>query len=534
MKIHRSDYVDFVQMTLAQLDTPVSLGISILIENGEWDQIIGIKIDPLRYIDCLAGARLYLRDAQALALVKKAPDLPTTVDKEAVATDVFWACEKQCKRTNDRLDRHLNLKVLRDPAEEMADRLLIRARAWIASILGTVPSRLDGRFGPGATFESKSFGDSALGLTIMSKLSHIPTATAGSVWLHDHLVWETALADCWSLAAPTRVIPIVRGNRFTTVPKDSTKNRGIAIEPGLNVWAQLAVGGAIRRRLRIRAGIDLSTGQELHRNLACNASRDGGSATIDLSNASDTVSTALVKILLPEPWYDLLVSLRSPFTQVGGEWVKLEKFSSMGNGFTFELETLIFLSLCHACGGKVGIDTFGYGDDLIIPTDITRDVVAFLAYCGMTTNVSKSFSTGSFRESCGGDYMDGIEVRPFYVKTQPSTPEEWIAVINGLLSHEPSWTRRVVNWCLNKLPRQVRKCRGPRRLGDICIHLPVTPKTRWCIDYYRVWKPVTPKVKLTRYGGEVQLVSALLGASSEGVSPRDSISGYKLGWASSS
>jgi hypothetical protein len=38
---------------------------------------------------------------------------------------------------------------------------------------------------------------------------------------------------------------------------------------------------------------------------------------------------------------------------------------------------------------------------------------SLLAICGFKTNHSKTFSDGPFRESCGADWYEGIDVRPF-------------------------------------------------------------------------------------------------------------------------
>jgi hypothetical protein len=180
-----------------------------------------------------------------------------------------------------------------------------RARKNIASILGPCPDLVSGRFGPGATF-----GDRGQMTTVPDKMSNEPTFTTDAwpflvPW--SGTMWASACVD---IGKVPRSVP---GNRFMTVPKDATKFRGIAVEPSINVFYQLAYGKVIRGRLS-RRGVDLDEGQDIHRRLACDASRRGHLATLDLRNASDTISRNLVKLLLPHTWYSVLDSLRSKKT----------------------------------------------------------------------------------------------------------------------------------------------------------------------------------------------------------------------------
>jgi len=102
-----------------------------------------------------------------------------------------------------------------------------------------------------------------------------------------------------------------------------------------------------------------------------------------------------------------------------GSIMRQEKFSSMGNGFTFPLETLIFWGLAASCCEN-NSDASVYGDDIVIPTDKYDLLVEVLQVCGFEVNVGKSYNTGLFRESCGKDYFSGIDVRPTY-------PRGWVS-----------------------------------------------------------------------------------------------------------
>jgi hypothetical protein len=123
--------------------------------------------------------------------------------------------------------------------------------------------------------------------------------------------------------------------------------------------------------------------------------------------------------LLPPEWSELLGQLRTGTICYDGLSIKLEKFSSMGNGFTFELESLIFWALALGCCRTVGVDVEHvgvYGDDIIVPTDAAGLLYEVLDHCGFWVNTQKSYIDGPFRESCGADWLNGKDVRPFYLR----------------------------------------------------------------------------------------------------------------------
>jgi len=165
------------------------------------------------------------------------------------------------------------------------------------------------------------------------------------------------------------------------------------------------------KRLK-RFGVDIHD-QTRNQELARLGSITGALATLDLSSASDSVSIGLVEHLLGPEWFDLLMAARSGKVSYQGQVRHLEKISSMGNGFTFPLETLIFWAITTAiCGDVPGVSV--YGDDIICPTENVGEVVSTLKLLGFTINQEKSFWDGPFRESCGRDYLSGIDVRPLF------------------------------------------------------------------------------------------------------------------------
>lgn len=224
----------------------------------------------------------------------------------------------------------------------------------------------------------------------------------------------------------------VAGADLFTVPKKTEIDRCACKEPDVNMFLQKGVGRHIRRRLR-RVGINLND-QSINRALAKRGSIDGSVATLDLSSASDTVTRATVLALLPMDWYLYLNDIRSQSVKVEGVYSETRMFSSMGNGFTFELESLLFWALARTVAYFSGIRgaISVYGDDIICPTGMYDDLVWVLAEFGFSVNSSKSFNTGSFRESCGGHYDFGNDVTPFYLKRDPTHLTDVIRVANQL------------------------------------------------------------------------------------------------------
>lgn len=225
--------------------------------------------------------------------------------------------------------------------------------------------------------------------------------------------YEGAAASVWNWES-TLVDVHIHPGRLEFVPKNAKTDRAIMVEPWLNSIVQLAVGDYMARRLKA-FGVDLSD-QDRNKSLAREGSLTGALATLDLSSASDSISTGLVEHLLPPDWFDLLSRLRTgEVVESSGLVTRLQKFSSMGNGFTFPLESLVFWALTRACCDRRETVSV-YGDDIICPTSRVESVIRVLNATGFLVNEEKSFWEGPFRESCGGDYLSGIDVRPCFIK----------------------------------------------------------------------------------------------------------------------
>jgi hypothetical protein len=72
-----------------------------------------------------------------------------------------------------------------------------------------------------------------------------------------------------------------------------------------------------------------------------------------------------------------------------------------------------------------------FGDDIIITEPAVGHLYRLLEEVGLKVNKEKSFSRGQFRESCGMDAYDGVDVTPGYIRKiyQPSSPEALVSVV---------------------------------------------------------------------------------------------------------
>lgn len=228
----------------------------------------------------------------------------------------------------------------------------------------------------------------------------------------------------------------IRGSRLTTVQKNQDTDRTIAIEPSGNMVMQLAAGSYLEGALRF-IGLDISTQQAKNKALAKRGSIDDSLATIDLKSASDMISLDLVRAIMPRRWFKLLLEIRSrEIETTPGTWTAMNMVSTMGNGFTFPLMTLLLVALIYGYratrGGKNlridWTDTAVYGDDIIVPSHEYPAICKVLSDAGLIVNTDKSYASGPFRESCGGDYYLGYDITPFYVKNLDDDSSIFVAI----------------------------------------------------------------------------------------------------------
>lgn len=309
---------------------------------------------------------------QVEALFKKC-DLFSDEKCADVAFAAFLESEEICRATNERLDVHY----LRDPSDWLFQKVR-RMEEIIDHTLGPVndfyaelPQHI--RITNGATAaHPRRFSGGA------SRVKRTMYATHGS---HIYL---RALSAFWGYTYNFRTI---HHNRVELVPKNWKTHRTIACEPEGNIALQLAFDSYCKRLLRSRLNTDLSD-QSRNQRLAVESSVHGKLCTVDLKAASDRLALNVVHLLFPRGWVDYFLATRSPcWKSRDGVLHPYHKLSSMGNGYTFTIETLVFAAACKSLGSK----SFSvYGDDIVIETELFEPLNDLLSYLGFEVNQEKS------------------------------------------------------------------------------------------------------------------------------------------------
>jgi len=372
---------------------------------------------------------------QFISLIKKYPYPNNFVKPNTtkVAWEAFLKAEMVCKNTNFLIRHAEKQQAYQDPLLAVTSKM----RRYIEYVLGETPdlSKVfeESMYGSGASvgvsgnatnfarkFAAPRWTTTRLALPLFASFAVknpffwrilLPEYKDRSDWFLDRIMSSSCYpARREFMRALSQRVDVVGYNKIAMVPKTAATDRTIAVEPLLNSFLQKGVDIVMRRKLR-RIGIDLSN-QERNKHLAMLGSLPfevDPYCTIDLSAASDTVANELVKTCLPRDWYDLLYRLRASQFSYENEIGSYEKFCSMGNGFCFPLESLLFVSVLAAVGST---DHSVYGDDIIVRRAHFDKTIEALTLCGFTPNPKKTFSKGFFRESCGADWYMGKDVRP--------------------------------------------------------------------------------------------------------------------------
>lgn len=409
------------------------------------------KLDGMRYgrIDCSHNAfyRLY----QFVSFLKKYPIKGNDTLCRNAGLEKFKQGELQCKTTNMRLTM--------DKTKHQT--AIVGISRIIHLILGEIPADLHDRpvtFGPGSTVNpvDRSYDESCEFFKLSDPL-YVPERQVVDLKVHmsKQYQWIESLAVHYHInrnglswvdycnkvfEKHLVVVPDDFGNKISFVPKNQNEHRAIGVELSGSILLQKLVGDEIRRKLS-KFGLPLdSQSRNVH---FAKVAQTFGFATVDLANASNTLSRATVKLLLSSDWYAVMDCFRSHTGQTkSGDYKTLyEMFSSMGNGFTFELESLIFYAIClysvqvdQNCSlydAKRQVAT--YGDDLIVPSHSYALLVKHLNLFGFSVNHEKSFTNGKFFESCGSDFFDSFDVRPFFLKREISRVSDVYFLCNSLL-----------------------------------------------------------------------------------------------------
>lgn len=383
-------------------------------------------------------------DYQLVKLLAKYPFAGLETEARNRALQAFWDCEAINAETNRRVRQW-------STNHELANEL----RKHIADLLGDAPDLGEiaaaGTWGPGTnsgyTFNSRQTGAE---FKFLAQLSVTPRAyPIATVLLPQYTAWCQALIDTydqeWSC--------LVQGSKVTTVRKKFLLDRTITMEALFNSWLQAAIGAIIRKRLK-RRGWDLNNSWQLNQQRARIGSLTGLYATEDQTNASNHVCYEVVRALFPSKWFECFELARSPNALlpriVDGKATEtvchpLEMYSSMGNGFTFELESLLFMAMARVVTPptirvsprgrtyRCWYDSISvFGDDVVLPSAYSAKFREVCKELGMQPNLSKSFAEGPFRESCGQDWYRGVDIRPLFITDRIEDGYEITTLVNRI------------------------------------------------------------------------------------------------------
>jgi len=186
--------------------------------------------------------------------------------------------------------------------------------------------------------------------------------------------------------------------------------------------------------------------QTVNQKLAESSSISKGYSTLDLKDASDSTSGAVVDhIVRYSPGLRAFISRRTRVVILpSGKKIKLRKLSGMGSGLTFPtMALLIHLAIVRYIVNMTGFSyklvsshVYVYGDDIVVPTDWYDYAVEALSKASFQVNLKKSFRKGFFRESCGADYYYGQDVSFVRLKLSATRKKKFHRGILFLKSQE--------------------------------------------------------------------------------------------------
>lgn len=263
-------------------------------------------------------------------------------------------------------------------------------------------------------------------------------------------------------------ITVPNVSRLQCVPKSVLKNRTISTEPCSQQFLQHGVRHAMDVWFRHPVFHWLSLSDAYRSmDLAREGSVDGEYATLDLSSASDTVTTRLVDSLFADTslrsWLLLGRSVATimPDTM---EILPLEKFAPMGSDLCFPTMCVVFGAICEVAVRRTlgrrsrKNDYVIYGDDIVVRADCADLVVKILTDLHFEVNVAKSYyypAIENFREACGMEAYNGFDITPFRISRWLSSPvgagatpsvdqlAGWVEHLNRLLSNGLLATRKI-------------------------------------------------------------------------------------------
>lgn len=278
-------------------------------------------------------------------------------------------------------------------------------------------------------------------------------------------------------------------SRLLAVPKTLKGPRLICAEPLAHQWIQQSIWrwleGRISQSELLRRSITFRS-QETSRSRALTSSLSSELVTIDLSSASDRVSTRLVEYVFQGS--NILDGLHACRTRAvrqnlssrHPEMVLLRKFSTMGSACTFPIQSIVFFiltlwALRLSEGNEGHFDGLVrdarritvFGDDIIAPTTAYDTIRLVLETCGLKVNMSKTFGGLNFRESCGMDAFRGVDVTPAYLlEPYDGSPSSMATTIESSNNFHIRGLWRTADCLVNQLPHNEVRRLWVSRVGE--------------------------------------------------------------------
>lgn len=399
-----------------------------------------LEINPFvrSQVDELSSAVLVIRQ---LTLMFYKVELPYPQQVEEKFIDGFKTTDRSLRDSDQNLE-HLS-------------PLLTRASALVKRLLH--------RFDPMDISPRHGSGSSACGTTPWDRYGlpryfpQVDSVYKYTEWYFSSLeavghYYPNLFEECESEVPTAKVV---------LIPKDSRGPRLISEEPRETMYLQQGLMAKLYEAIEYYPIVKRQLSclnQDRNRALARFGSETGGYATLDLAEASDRVSLNLVRALFPSNWVECLEATRSPQTVLpSGEIFPLQKFAPMGSACCFPVECICFWAIVLAAtlqnSGDLSrlfsrrhrdevfqetgfspsrnplvdplVTVSIFGDDIIVPTPFADKAAEALESVGLKVNRKKSYITGPFRESCGGDFYLGRDVAPVRVKHLLGTNNIW-------------------------------------------------------------------------------------------------------------
>lgn len=402
---------------------------------------------------------IYVEAIREICLAFKKIEIPCTPERTSAALDSFVFLEQSFE--------NFQLQI-----GEIADFKAVSQVLWTPIIGSFELGDVVPKHGPGATAENISGNQKYLWQKWNDRLEpYFPLVGMGYPM---GAFPDSEELEIVSIVSMEREQPV----KVTPVPKTLKSPRIIAIEPCCMQYAQQGIRDWLYNQIEshwLTRGHVNFRDQSINQELALISSSTGQFATIDLSDASDRVPRELaLEMFSVHP--DLQAAIEacrsnSAVLPDGRIVSPLRKFASMGSALCFPVEAMYFYTICVVALLKdqnlpatlrnifdVSRGVYVYGDDIVVPTTNAAAVLDYLQKYNCKVNSNKTFTSGSFRESCGIDAFEGESVTPTYIRQmRPENRHKaaeivsWVATSN-LFYKKGYWaTAEYMRKCIDSL-----------------------------------------------------------------------------------